>query len=169
MTKILRALASAALLVGLTMSAPQVATAQDTFGPYPACPDFDVSLTISGGNQALRQERIGDGVIFTVTGGSGTTITFSAVDNQGKNKGDIINTVTFDTKGSVTKTETIGDQTTYSITGFGTLLLFPTDEGGPSTTVYTGKVTFTLDSNTGDLLSTVVNSGRTFDICAALS
>ena len=169
MTKILRALLSAALLVGLTMSAPQVAAAQETIGPFPACPDFDVSLTISDGNQALRQERIQDGVIFTVTGGSGTTITFSAVDNQGKNKGDILHTVTFDTKGSVTKTTTVGDVTTFQITGFGTLLLFPTDPGGPSTTVFNGKVTFTLDANTGDLLSTVVNSGRTFDICAALA
>jgi hypothetical protein len=164
MKKILRALLSAALLAGLTISAPQVATAQETIGPFPACPNFDVSLTISGGNQALRQTRVKDGVIYTVTAGSGTTITFNAVDK----KGNILKSVTFDTKGSVTKTATSGDLTTFQITGFGTLLLFPTDPGGPSTTVYNGKVTFTLDQN-GTLVSTVVNSGRTFDICAALS
>jgi hypothetical protein len=164
MRKILRALVSAALLAGLTLLAPPAANAEDIFGPYPACPNFDVSLSISGGNQALRLTRVKDGVIYTVTSGSGTTITFNAVDK----KGNILKSVTFDTKGSVTKTTTSGDLTTFQITGFGTLLLFPTDPGGPSTTVYNGKVAFTLAAD-GTLVSTVVNSGRTFDICAALS
>jgi hypothetical protein len=164
MRKILRALVSAALLAGLTLLAPPAANAEEIFGPYPACPNFEVSLSISGGNQALRLTRVKDGVIYTVTAGSGTTITFNAVDK----KGNILKSVTFDTKGSVTKTTTSGDLTTYQVTGFGTLLLFPTDPGGPSTTVYNGKSTFTLAAD-GTLVSTVVNSGRTFDICAALS
>jgi len=158
-----RALVSAALLAGLTLLAPTVANAENTFG-YPACPNFNISFTTSGGNQALRLTRVKDGVIYTVTSGSGTTITFNALDK----KGNIVKSVTFDTKGSVTKTTTSGDTTTFQVTGFGTLLLFPTDPGGPSTTVYNGKVTFTLAAD-GTLVSTVVNSGRTFDICAALS
>jgi outer membrane lipoprotein-sorting protein len=166
MTKILRALVSAALLAGLTISAPQVATAQDTLGPFPACKNFDVSFSSTSGNQAIRLERLKDGVFFTITAGSGTIITFNAVDPKTK---EILNSVTFDTKGSVTKTTTINGLTTFQVTGFGTLLLFEgTDKDGPSTTVFNGKVTFTLDAD-GNQVGDVVNSGRTFDICAALS
>jgi hypothetical protein len=165
MRKILRALVSAALLAGLTLLAPPAANAEEIYGPFPACPDFDVSLSFSGGNQGLRVTRVHDGVIYTVTSGSGTTITFYAVDK----KGNILKSVTFDTKASVTKTATSGGNTTYQINGFGTLLLFPTDQpGGPSTTVYNGTVTFTFDA-TNTLVSTVLNKGRQFDICAALS
>jgi hypothetical protein len=167
MRKILRALVSAALLAGLTLLAPPAANAEEIFGPFPACPEFDVSLSFSGGNQGLRVTRVHDGVIYTVTSGSGTTIKFYAVDPEnGKLLGK---SVTFDTKASVTKTATSGGLTDYQINGFGTLLLFPTDQpGGPSTTVYNGTVTFTFDA-TGTLVNTVVNKGRQFDICAALS
>jgi hypothetical protein len=165
MRKILRALVSAALFAGLTLLAPPAANAEEIYGPFEACPNFDVSLSFSGGNQGLRVTRVHDGVIYTVTSGSGTTITFYAVDK----KGNILKSVTFDTKASVTKTATSGGNTTYQINGFGTLLLFPTDQpGGPSTTVYNGTVTFTFDA-TNTLVSTVLNKGRQFDICAALS
>ncbi|WP_426300377.1 hypothetical protein [Arthrobacter sp. R-11] len=166
MKKILRALVSVALLAGLTLVAPQAANAEDIFGPFPACPNFDVSLSFSGGNQGLRVTRLHNGVVYTVTAGSGTTIKFYAVDRQ---TGALLRSVTFDTKASVTKTAESGDVTKYTIKGYGTLLLFPTDPGGPSTTVYNGSVAFTLKTATGDLVSTVVNSGRQFDICAALS
>jgi hypothetical protein len=166
MRKILRALVSAALLAGLTLLAPPAANAEEIYGPFEACPNFNVSLSFSGGNQGLRVTRVHDGVIYTVTSGSGTTITFYAVDK----KGNILKSVTFDTKASVTKTAQSGDNTTYQVNGFGTLLLFPTDQpGGPSTTVYNGTVTFTLVTDTGLLVSTVLNKGRQFDICAALS
>lgn len=167
MRKILRALVSAALLAGLTLLAPPAANAEEIFGPFEACPNFNVSLSFSGGNQGLRVTRVHDGVIYTVTSGSGTTIKFYAVDPD---TGVLLRSVTFDTKASVTKTAQSGDNTTYQINGFGTLLLFPTDQpGGPSTTVYNGTVTFTLVTDTGLLVSTVVNKGRQFDICAALS
>src|SRR5205823_1989703 len=139
---------------GLTLLAPQAANAEDLIGPFPACPNFDVFLSFSGGNQALRAKRVKDGVIYTVTAGSGTTITFYVLDK----KGNVLRSVTFDTKASVTKTAESGDLTTFQITGFGTLLLFPTDPGRPSTTVYNGNVTFTLVTKTGELVSTVVNS-----------
>ncbi|WP_120519883.1 hypothetical protein [Arthrobacter celericrescens] len=166
MKKVLRALTSVALLAGLTLFAPQAANAEDIFGPFPACPNFDVSLSFTGGNQGLRVTRLHDGVFYTVTAGSGTIITFYAVDRQ---TGALLRSVTVDTKASVTKTAEIGDVTKYSIKGYGTLLLFPTDADGPSTTVYNGNVTFTLKTATGDQVGPVVSSGRQFDICAALS
>jgi hypothetical protein len=167
MRKILRALVSAALLASLTLLAPQAANAEDIIGPFPACEEFDVGVTFSGGNQGLRVTRLHNGVIYTVTSGSGTTITFYALDA----KGEPLRSVTFDTKASVTKTATTKSTglTDYQITGFGTLFLFPTDQpGGPSTTVYNGRVTFTFDAD-NTLVNTVLNSGRQFDICAALA
>ena len=54
-------------------------------------------------------------------------------------------------------------------TGHNGLILFPTDvPAGPTTTLYVGRIVFTVDPDTGvfELLST---AGRATDVCAALA
>jgi hypothetical protein len=49
------------------------------------------------------------------------------------------------------------------------LVLYPTDvPAGPSTTLYVGSVVYTVDLLTG-VFTLNAHSGRTTDICAALS
>ena len=57
---------------------------------------------------------------------------------------------------------------TTVMTGHNILILFPTDiPAGPSTTLYVGRVVFTVDANGVYTLGST--SGRSTDICAALA
>jgi hypothetical protein len=57
---------------------------------------------------------------------------------------------------------------TVTLTGHNLLILFPTDvPPGPSTTLYVGRVVFTVDA--GGVFTLESTSGRATDICAALS
>jgi hypothetical protein len=57
---------------------------------------------------------------------------------------------------------------TLLITGHNVLILFPTDvPAGPSTTLYVGRVVFTIDSSGVFTVQEV--SGTATDICAAVS
>jgi hypothetical protein len=78
-------------------------------------------------------------------------------------------TVALPANGAVTKTVSNADGSqTVTLTGHNVLILFPTDvPAGPSTTLYVGRVVYTVD---GDGVFTLVStSGRARDICAALS
>jgi hypothetical protein len=58
---------------------------------------------------------------------------------------------------------------THADTGRSVLILFPTDSPpGPSTNLYTGRLTFTI-SPTGDFTVTGVNGKAPAELCAALS
>lgn len=57
---------------------------------------------------------------------------------------------------------------TVTLTGHNILILFPTDvPAGPSTTLYVGRVVFTVDANGVTTLKST--SGTATDICAAVS
>ncbi len=57
---------------------------------------------------------------------------------------------------------------TTVMTGHNILILFPTDIfAGPSTTLYVGRVAFTVDANGVFTLGST--SGSSMDICAALA
>jgi hypothetical protein len=63
---------------------------------------------------------------------------------------------------------------THASTGHNVLILFPTDvPAGPSTTLYVGRIVFTVDANpnspTFGLFTLQSTSGNSTDICAALS
>jgi hypothetical protein len=63
---------------------------------------------------------------------------------------------------------------THASTGHNVLILFPTDvPAGPSTTLYVGRIVFTVDANpnspTFGLFTLESTSGNSTDICAALS
>ena len=57
---------------------------------------------------------------------------------------------------------------TVTLSGHNVLFLFPTDvPAGPSTTLYVGRVVFTVDVN--GVFTLVSTAGTATDICAALS
>lgn len=163
MRKILWRLLLTALLAAMTLTVPQSALAAPPVTAYPACPGFDVSIISSGGNQDVRMTRLKDGIIYTIVAGRGTTISVTNADT-GK-------TVTFNTKGSVTRTATnttTGD-IEWELSGANLVLLFDkVDVGGPSTVLYTGLLRFTTDSNYTLHEPIQQQSGTQRDICAEL-
>ena len=57
---------------------------------------------------------------------------------------------------------------TVTVTGHNVLILFPSDvPAGPSTTLYVGRVVYTI--GTDGVFTLVSTSGTATDICAALS
>ena len=151
---------AAALFAALALAAPQPALAAEPPQQYPGCKGFNITFTATGGNQAERLFRDRGGVIYTITGGHGTVLT---VRNATTGK-----SVTFPTNGSVTKITSYPDGTAdVQLTGKNLFILFPTDNPGPSTILYTGRVTFSNDANG---VSTVKStSGTQRDICAELA
>jgi hypothetical protein len=67
------------------------------------------------------------------------------------------------------KTTTNADGTfTVQATGHNVVILFPTDvPAGPSTTLYTGRLVYTVDASNN--FTVVSSSGPTTDICALLA
>ena len=58
---------------------------------------------------------------------------------------------------------------TWVTTGHELVVLFPTDlPAGPATTLYVGRLIFTLDPNTFTFLGIRSFTGKSIDICAAL-
>lgn len=152
-----------ALLAALALTAPQSALAADRIPHYDACASFDVTISGTGGNQAVRMTRVKDGIIYTIVAGRGTTLT---VGNFTTGK-----TVTFDTKGSVTRTAENTETGTidFALSGANLVLLFKADAGGPSTILYTGLVKFTATSDDFTLVEPIEQvSGTQRDICAEL-
>lgn len=164
MRKFLWRLLLTALLAAMTLTVPQSVLAAPPDPGFPACPGFNVTIKSSGGNQGTRMTRLKDGILYTIVAGSGTTISVTNADT-GK-------TVTFNTKGSVTRTATdtkTGD-IEWALSGANLVLLFDkVDVGGPSTVLYTGLVRFTTDKNFTVTEPFQQQSGTQRDICAELS
>ena len=152
---------AAALFAALTLAAPQSAFAADEPIVYPGCEDFGITFTATGGNQAERLFRTKDGVEFTLIGGHGTVLTVTNAEDPTKS-------VTFPTNGSVTQITSYPDGTAdFQLTGKNLFILYPGDIPGPSTILYTGRVTF---SNDASGVSTVTStSGTQRDICTELA
>jgi hypothetical protein len=95
-----------------------------------------------------------------IAAGTGSNVTVINDDTQ--------QAVSFQSNGAVTRTTTNSDGSqTVSATGHYIIILFSTDVGGPSTTLYTGQVTYTV-SPTG-VWEVLSHSGSALDLCAALS
>jgi hypothetical protein len=76
--------------------------------------------------------------------------------------------ISFPSRGVGQTTVTEGDVTTVATGGQLLLALFPTDvPAGPSTTLYTGRVVFTIDNLTG-VFTLQKAAGRQVNVCSAL-
>lgn len=128
-----------------------------------ACGGFDLQINDCGdAHRVDRQFSDKNGnVVRTLSAGTGGSLTFTSL-STGKNLSTRSNGAVFHTT-----INSDGSQTTVT-TGHVVIILFPSDvPAGPSTTLYVGKVVYTVDTNgTWTILKT---SGKSLDICAALS
>jgi len=128
-----------------------------------ACAGFDLRVEITGGPQVYKEfmDRNGN-TVRTLSAGKGSALNFINL-NTGANLLVMPN-------GSVSQTRVGADGTqAVQSTGHNVIILFPTDvPAGPSTVQYIGLVTYTIDPSSGVFTLRSV-SGKSTDICAALS
>ena len=129
--------------------------------PGLAC-DFGLSVEIRGGNQVMKEfvDKNGN-VVRTLSAGTGSDLSFTNLSTGA--------TFSLKANGSVTHTTINPDGSSMVVaTGHNVIILFPTDvPAGPSTTLYVGRVVFTVDSS--GVFAVQQASGETTDICAVLS
>ena len=99
-------------------------------------------------------------VVRILSAGRGTKLVFTNLSNA--------KTLSLKPNGSVSHTQVnLDGTTTVALTGHNVLVLFPTDvPAGPSTTLYVGRIVYTVDASAVFTVQSV--SGTTMDICAAL-
>ena len=123
---------------------------------------FELLVEGSGGNQVQREFLDKNGnVVRTLTAGTGSALTFTNVATGAA--------VSSNSNGAVTHVTVNPDGSSIWVTtGHNVLILFPTDTpAGPSTTLYVGRVVFTVDTSFNFALQQ--HNGQVTDICAALS
>jgi len=157
---------AAATLVALGSAVPSTAVAADFVMDLPAglaCESFDLRIE---GNTNPKQvynefyDKNGN-LVRILSAGKGNSLLFTNLATNA--------TLALAANGSVTQIVPNGDGSqTWMMMGHNVLILFPTDvPAGPSTTLYVGRVVFTVD--TSGIFTLQSNSGTAMDICAALS
>ncbi len=157
------ALATLAATALAGLAAPARAQTHDLELPAGlACPDFGLGVDIDGDAPVAREFHDRDGnLVKTIAAGRGQQLTFTNLTTG--------HTVSLAANGAVNITRPgPGDLSTVTAMGHNVIILFPTDvPPGPSTTLYVGRVVYTVDQNqTFTLLKT---TGRKVDLCAALA
>lgn len=152
-------------LVGLTMTGPAHAEAPPPFSvlfPAGTACAFDVLVAGSGGNRVDREFHDASGnLVRSISAGTGQALTFTNLDSGARYQTP--------SNGAVQHIQVNPDGTqTFTTTGHNILILFPTDDpAGPSTTLYVGRVVFTVDGFGNFTLRST--AGSSVDVCAALS
>lgn len=111
---------------------------------------------------AFKEDK--NGYIRSISAGKGSALRYTNTSNQ--------KTMSTKANGAVTHTMTYtadGSQS-VSATGHNVLFMFPTDyPPGPSATLYTGRVNYTVAPPAmGGYFTVQSSSGQTVDICASL-
>lgn len=156
---------SGALLATLGVTAPSIAVADPEVFDLPAgiaCPDFDLRLEITLNPDRPSKtffDKNGDPVRL-FTGGVGHEVTLINLNTGAR--------LELKPNGAVESVVLKGSTQTWSVKGHTVLIFFPTDvPAGPSTTLYVGRVVYTVDEN--GVFTLQSTSGKAMDICAALS
>lgn len=159
-------LVAAATLLTLGLAVPSTASAADFTLDLPAglaCESFDLHIEGDFNPKHVYKEFYdkNGNLVRVLSAGKGNTLAFTNVDTGA--------TLTLAANGSVTKTGFNSDGSqTWMMMGHNVLIMFPTDvPAGPSTTLYVGRVFFTVDAS--GIYTLQGNSGTAMDICAALS
>jgi hypothetical protein len=152
----------AAALIGL--AAPSTALAQDVLDlPAGLACEFGLQVTIDSSTHRVNKEFYdkNGNLVRVLTAGKGDDLSFVNLDSGA--------TLSLKGNGSVAHIAQNPDGTqTWRTTGHNVLILFPTDvPAGPSTTLYVGRVVFTVD--TSGVFALRSTNGKSMDICAALS
>lgn len=156
--------AAVALTTALAASADAALAApfHDEFDPGVAC-TFGLAVDGVGGDKRVERTFVdADGnPVRMLSAGVGSQLTFTNLSNDA--------TIALRANGAVQRTVFNADgSATVTSTGHNVLILFPSDvPAGPSTTLYVGRVVFTVDAN--GVFTVVSTSGTATDICAALS
>ncbi len=159
--------AAAAVAATTALAAPVSANAQAeahdlVLPPGQAC-SFALGIDVGGGQHGLVRDFVDrEGtVVRSISAGTGSDLTFTNLAN-----GRVVRTAA---NGAVTRTVFNADGTsTVTLTGHNVLILFPTDvPAGPSTTLYVGRVTYTVDAQ--GVYTLRATSGRARDLCAELA
>lgn len=147
-------------VLGATSSAAAETNILD-FPAGTAC-TFPLTIEVSGSNSVTKEFYDTDrNVAQILLAGTGPAFTFINTAT-----GQRLSTPGLGSTRMVTK-HADGTETRV-LTGHSLLILFPTDyPSGPSTTLYTGRVVFTVDTEENFHLQKV--SARSFDVCAAIS
>jgi hypothetical protein len=140
------------------------AGASDFTLELPAGTACSFPLRIDGtlGNPINRTFTDKDGnVVRILSAGTGSALTFTNDTSEA--------TLSLRSNGAVTRTTPRADGSTLNVsTGHNVLILFPTDvPAGPSTTLYTGRIVYTVTA-TGDF-TLLETSGTSRDLCAELT
>ena len=149
------------MAAALGLSGPAMADFTLVFPAGSAC-EFDLQIDGTGGNQHYREfSDKNNNVVRTLSAGTGSALTFT---NLGTGA-----TLALQSNGAVSHvTKGPGGVDTWVSTGHNVIILFPTDTPpGPSTTLYVGRVEYTVDVNF--TFTFLRSSGNKTDICAALS
>jgi hypothetical protein len=155
---------ASALAVGTPVSVSAAASDVEFDLPAGQACAFPLHVVGTGDKRIMREftDRNGN-VVRTLAAGKGFTLTFTNL-SPGSSK-----SLTLPSSGSVQRTTVNSDGTsTVASTGHNVLILFPTDiPAGPSTTLYVGRIVYTVDAfGVFTLQST---SGRATDLCALLA
>ena len=123
--------------------------------------DFALGVEIRGGTQVSREFTDKDGNLRTLAAGKGSENTYINLETG--------ETFVQKAAGSVTRITHYPDGSSeWVYTGSNSLILFPSDvPAGPSTTLTSGRVVFTI--GTDGVFTVTEVSGKTTDICAELS
>jgi hypothetical protein len=152
------------LVIAAVLGATSSAIAADFTVDFPAGLACAFSLRIegSGGNQIIREFLDENGnIVRILTTGTGSALTFTNLDTG--------TTLSLRSNGAVTNVTNNADGSQTVVTmGHNILILFPTDvPAGPTTTLYVGRVVFTIDSSGTFTLQQ--HRGEAIDICASLA
>lgn len=156
----LAAVVSLALAAALAAPAAAAEPAfQATFEAGLACPAFDLQVTGYGtGSQVVREFTRPDGTVLSLTAGTGYALRFA--------NGSTGATYDLRANGAVSWSSWAGDGSgTMTLLGHNVVILFPAD-GGPSTTLYTGRVQIGVAADATWTVGKV--AGSRVDLCAAL-
>jgi hypothetical protein len=128
-----------------------------------ACAGFDLRVEILFNPNRVSKEfsdKNGN-IVRTLTAGKGNALSFTNLSTGAM--------LALRPNGSVEHVRVLPDGSQeWTTTGHNVLILFPTDvPAGPSTTLYVGRVIFTVD--TSGVFTLRETSGRSTDLCAVLS
>lgn len=127
------------------------ANAQDFV--LPSCPGFDVGVTVESG--VGNPINVGPRAVLA----AGTMeLTLENMEAG--------TTYSVRTAGTVSVSPGAIGSTIFTVAGPSVLLLFPTDPGGPATTLYSGRLVF--DQGADGVTTINSSTRRTVDLCAAL-
>jgi hypothetical protein len=155
-------IAVVASMAALGASAEAAAAEHDVVFPAGVACEFELALDIASDHRRVERtfEDADGNPVRMLSAGVGSQLTFTNTSNDA--------TLALPATGAVTRTvfNADGSQTVMSI-GHNVLILFPEDvPAGPSTTLYVGRVVFTIGAD--GVFTLKSTSGRAVDICAAL-